>query len=155
MAKWLTKIVFLVIGFSLSHQGWAAPEYKVFLTAKENSGVPLSEPTTEFACSDKIYAVVEVNDPELKGQNTTKNLLLQAVWRDPHQQDREHTEYNFSLFNGHARVWVWLKLNRSSESALVQFINPSAGMDEFIGEWQLRLKIDGELIDKRKFAVLC
>ena len=134
---------------------FAADTYKIYLTAEENQGVPLNEPTDDFSCSDKIFAVLDVKDPELDDSNTTQKHTLEALWRDPNGEDREHTEYEFNVVNGQARVWVWLKLSRSAEAALVQFVNPSAGMDAFIGTWELRLFIDGEQIDKRNFEVLC
>ncbi len=136
-----------VLGLSpLSH---AASSHHVFLTASEQDGVPLDQPATEFTCSDKIYAVIEV-----AGLSRDQHKLV-AVWRDPHGKDREHTEYKFIVNNDKERIWVWLKLHRSTEAALVSFMNPSAGMDEFIGQWELQLAIDNKPIDKRSFSVLC
>ena len=78
-----------------------------------------------------------------------------STQRDPRGKDREHTEYEFMVHSNAQRIWVWLKLHRSMEAALVAFMNPSAGMDEFIGEWELHVAIDSEPIDKESFSVLC
>jgi len=125
--------------------------YDIYLTAKENAGVPLREPAETFACSDKIYGVLEINRPgDGSGQHT-----LYATWRNPAGEDQEITKYQFQITNGHARVWVWLKLHRSGEAAIVQFMNPSAGMEEFVGMWELHIQIDDRKIGKRSFEVLC
>ena len=124
--------------------------YKVYLTAKENQGVPLREPATDFACADKIYGVMEIDRPGASGQHT-----LYATWRNPAGEDQEHTEYKFQVSNGHARIWVWLKLHRSTEASLVQFMNPSAGMEEFVGQWQIHFRVDDDTIVKKTFEVLC
>lgn len=122
--------------------------YNIYLTAKENAGMPLQEPAKTFSCSDKIYAVVEVSQPD--GQHT-----LHATWRNPSGEDQEVTKYDFQVTNGYARIWVWLKLQRSGEAAIVQFMNPSAGMDEFVGDWELDIQVDGERVGKQSFEVLC
>jgi len=125
--------------------------YNVYLTAKEKSGMPLKEPAETFACSDKIYGVLEVKRPDGgSGRHT-----LYAVWRNPSGEDQEVTEYPFEITNGYARVWIWLKLHRSGEAAIVQFMNPSAGMEEFVGMWELHVRVDGESVAKKSFEVIC
>lgn len=119
------------------------------LTAKAHDGVPSNEPKSEFGCSDRIYAVITAKGLE-KSQH-----VLEAVWRDPHGKDREHTRYPFVARYNQERIWVWLELHRPPEAALTQFMNPSAGMDEFVGEWRIKLLVDGQLIDQRKFNVIC
>ena len=128
---------------------FSAANHNIYLTAAEVDEIPKAEPATEFSCSDKIYAVLE-----LRGLSK-ENHQLDALWRDPQGKDREHTEYEFQVQSDMQRIWVWLKLHRPPEAALVSFMNPSAGMDEFIGTWELRLIIDGETIEKKSFSILC
>ncbi len=111
--------------------------------------MPSNEPNSEFGCSDRIYAVIKANGL------AKKQHLLEAIWRDPHGKDREHTRYPFVVRHDQERIWVWLKLHRPSEAALVQFMNPSAGMDEFVGEWRIKVLVDGQLIDQKNFNVIC
>ncbi|MDJ0958206.1 MAG: hypothetical protein QNI91_15165 [Arenicellales bacterium] len=138
-----------VAGFLISPLTFATPGHNIYLTASEQEGVPLAQPETQFSCNDKIYAVIE-----LDGLSRDKHKL-DAIWRDPRGKDREHTEYEFMVHGNTERIWVWLKLHRPMEAAIVAFMNPSAGMDEFIGKWELHLAIDSKLIDKRSFSVLC
>jgi hypothetical protein len=139
----------LLLGLSFGSSWASLSPHNVYLTAVESEGVPTGEPATQFSCSDKIFAVIE-----LSGLSRDKHKL-NAVWRDPQGKDREFTEYEFRSNNDRERIWVWLKLHRPAEAALVSFINPSAGMDEFIGEWELRLAIDNIPFDTKHFSVLC
>lgn len=149
--KALNLILAAVLSATLPAAASAQSGYNIYLTAKERAGQPRNEPAETFSCSDKIYAVVEVNQPGGgSGEHT-----LHATWRNPAGEDQEVTEYQFRAMNGHARIWVWLKLHRSGEAAIVQFMNPSAGMEEFVGMWELHVRVDGERIGKQSFEVLC
>ena len=148
ISKFLWAIC-LVFTFSYYNIALSGSPHNVYLTATESEGIPVQQPATEFSCSDKIFAVIE-----LSGLSKDKHKL-DAVWRDPQGKDREFTEYEFQAHNNNERIWVWLKLHRPAEAALVSFINPSAGMDEFIGQWELRLAIDNEPFETKSFNVLC
>lgn len=149
--KALNLILAAVLWAALPAAALAQTGYNVYLTAKETGDVPLNEPMETFACSDKIFGVVEVDQPDAG----TGNRALHATWRNPAGDDQEVTKYNFQVTNGYARVWIWLKLHRSGEAAIVQFMNPSAGMDEFIGMWELHVRVDGEPVAKKSFEVIC
>lgn len=144
-------IIAALLGIFSATTAVADEGYKVYVTAKEKSGMPLKEPAKTFSCSDKIYGVLEVKQPDGgSGRHT-----LYATWRNPAGEDQEVTEYPFEVTNGYARVWVWLKLHRSGEAAIVQFMNPSAGMEEFVGMWELDMRVDGERVAKQSFEVIC
>lgn len=125
-------------------------EYNIYLTSKADAGVPLPEPMTTFSCEDKIYGVVEINRPGDTGRH-----ILYATWRNPSGDDQEVTEYPFQLIDGNVRVWVWLKLHRSSGSSLFQGMNPGGGLEEFAGDWELHIRIDDQRIGKEDFELLC
>lgn len=144
----LVRLVLILALCSLG-QAHADESFSTILTAKTHDGVPSNEPNSEFGCGDRIYAVITANGLA-KSQH-----LLEAIWRDPQGKDREHTRYPFVVRYDRERIWVWLKLHRPPEAALVQFMNPSAGMDEFVGEWRLKILVDGRLIDQKKFNVIC
>lgn len=131
-------------------QAGVKPHYTIYLTAKTKGGIPLAKPAKEFACSDRIYTVIEIRHP-----GDTRTHVLSATWRNPSGADQEHTRYGFRMVNGTARVWVWLKLHRSTAASIASFANPSAGYDEFVGRWQILIEIDGKRIAKKKFNVLC
>jgi len=143
----LTALLCLAMGPS---SGLADEGHKFYLTAKAEGGVPLYESMSTFSCEDKIYGVVEINRPGDSGE-----YLLQAIWRNPFGDDQEVTEYPFQLINGTARVWVWLELHRSAGSSLFQGMNPAGGLEEFAGDWQLLIRIDGQHLGNKQFELLC
>ncbi len=148
MTKAVSRYLISILVAGLNATLFAA-DYKVYLTAAVDQGVPLAQPTAEFGCTDAIYAVLELHGLE-KTEHT-----LNAVWRDPHGQERERTEYPFRVHRDRERIWVWLKLHRSPEAALVQFVDPGAGLGEFVGDWEVQLFIDGKSISKQNFTVIC
>lgn len=125
--------------------------FNVYLTNKSMGEVPVNKPGAKFTCREKIYGVVEISG----AQGDTAEHILYATWRNPSGEDQEVTQYPFHLANGGARVWVWLKLHRSAESSLTQFMNPSGGLEEFAGEWKLQIRIDDQQIDTKNFELLC
>lgn len=144
----VVRLIF-ILTFCGLEQAQADANFSIILTAKTHDGVPSNEHNSEFGCGDRIYAVIKANGLA-KSQH-----LLEAIWRDPQGKDREHTRYPFVVRYEQERIWVWLKLHRPPEAALVQFMNPSAGMDEFVGEWRVKVLVDGRLIDQKKFTVIC
>lgn len=149
--KALNLILAAALWTCLPATALAQDGYNVYLTSKASADVPLNEPMETFACSDKIFGVVEIDRP---GDDSSLHSL-RATWRNPAGDDQEVTKYDFQVTNGHARVWIWLKLHRSGEAAIVQFMNPSAGMEEFVGMWELHIRVDGEPVAKKSFEVVC
>jgi hypothetical protein len=38
---------------------------------------------------------------------------------------------------------------------MLQFINPAAGMEEFVGEWNVEVSLNDKRIGNDRFLVLC
>ena len=127
----------------------AASQYRIHLTAEHTNGTPTGAPSTQFDCSDTVYAVVQASAVE-HGKH-----LLEAVWTDPRDEQREHTRYPFQVRQELTVMWVWLRLHRPGHAAITGMFNPSSGMNEFIGEWSVKFYIDGKSVDKKQFDVLC
>jgi hypothetical protein len=151
---------FLILSAALLLQAIAASstaragidgKFNVYVTNQALDEMPVNNPGDKFACREKIYGVVEISG----AQGDTAEHVLYATWRNPSGDDQEITKYPFHLTNGGARVWVWLKLHRSAESSLTQFMNPSGGLEEFAGQWTLQIRIDDQDIDTKHFELLC
>lgn len=143
-------LAMLLAAFLIPLNAAAEKEHNIYLTSKTDAGVPLFEPMTTFSCEEKIYGVVEINRPGDTGRHT-----LYATWRNPSGDDQEVTEYPFQLIDGNVRIWVWLKLHRSSGSSLFQGMNPAGGLEEFAGDWELHIRIDDQRIGKKDFELIC
>lgn len=80
--------------------------------------------------------------------------MAEAFWINPHGKQQEVSRHSFTEGEDYA-VWLWLELHPTTGGKLIGSIDPSAGMGEFIGKWQVRLYLDGELIAQQVFFVAC
>jgi len=125
------------------------PEHSIYLALGNEHDVPRSESQEVFDCTDKVFSVVELKDfPAGKHQ-------LSVRWFDPSDTVREHTRYDFNVRNPTTRLWAWLSLSRGFGGGMLQFINPAAGLEDFIGIWKIDVKIDGESVGAGSFEVSC
>ncbi len=126
----------------------ANPNLSVWLGSTVQNGTPVEKDTNPFGCNDKIYAVIDLL--ELDGGEHR----LEADWTDPGGKIREHVDYPFNGAGG-TRITIWLKLHPPKGSALFSFFNPAMGMEDFIGLWQLTLRVDDDTRLDTEFEVLC
>ena len=126
----------------------AATSLNAFVTRTIENGVPISSLSDEFNCADKIFAVIDIQGLR-NGEHT-----LNVDWIDPSGKRREQTTYNFHRA-GHIRITVWLKLRPPRGAALLSAFNPALGMGEFIGRWEIRMRVDQSPVTQKWFSVLC
>ena len=120
----------------------------VWLSSTVQNGTPVEKDTSRFGCNDKIYAVIDLLELD-SGEHR-----LQADWTDPSGKIREHIDYPFNGA-GATRITIWLKLHPPKGSALFSFFSPALGMDDFIGLWQLTVRVDDDTRLDTEFEVLC
>jgi hypothetical protein len=102
-----------------------------------------------FTCSDSVFVVVDISEyPAGLHQ-------LGIRWVDPSDTQREYSEYQFRLIGDRERVWGWIKLHRASGAGVLRWLDSSAGMEEFIGQWRVKVEIDGQPVGEAGFQVLC
>ena len=128
--------------------GKADPSINVWLSAEFENGWPVESSSNRFGCNDKIYAVIDLL--ELEGGAHR----LQADWTDPGGKIREHVDYPFNGA-GSTRITIWLKLHPPKGSTLFSFFTPAIGMDDFIGLWELAIRVDDDTRFNTEFEVLC
>lgn len=121
----------------------------VYFALGDQHEFPLAEERKHFACSDKIFTVIELtNLPKTKYD-------LAIVWKDPSGAERERTEYPFTVTLKDTRLWSWLSLSPSKGAAMIQWINPAAGLEEFVGPWNVEIFINHKKISTKSFEVIC
>ncbi|MFT5571452.1 MAG: hypothetical protein ACI9FR_000366 [Cryomorphaceae bacterium] len=123
---------------------------RVYYALADRTKAPQLEGVGEFDCTDKIYTVLELENFAVgKHQFSVR-------WIDPAGQLREHTQYPFNVQNStEHRLWAWLLLSRARGAGMLTFVNPAAGLEEFIGEWKIEVRVDDKLLDSGKFDVIC
>lgn len=124
----------------------ADPSINAELSA--SSGLEAGEHGSRFGCNDKIFAAIDVLDLPAGDHR------LEADWIDPTGKTREHIDYPFSG-SGATRITIWLKLHPPKGSTLFGFFNPSMGMEDFIGIWQLKLRLNKDTNFATQFEVVC
>lgn len=127
----------------------ATKTHTTYFSLSDQHGFPLTEEKTNFDCEDKIYTVVTLNTYP-KGRHD-----LSVRWKDPSGETRETTNYPFYIRENETRLWAWLSLRRATGASLLQWINPAAGLEEFVGPWTVDVHIDNKKIDSKQFEVLC
>jgi hypothetical protein len=111
---------------------------------------PSSTKREHFDCSEQIFTVVELSQYPIGKHH------LAVKWIDPGRGVREHTQYPFGVGkSGQTKLYAWLELTRSAGAGLVAWMNPAAGLEEFVGTWDVEIKIDNRLVATRQFEVSC
>lgn len=150
VGKLLATMAGAVIVAVASAAANAAPAlHQLYFTAAAMDGVPSTTAANEFDCSERVYAVVE-----LAGLSATDHRL-ETIWIDPRGRRREHTHYRFKAFESSARLWAWLELHRPAGATIGSLFDPALGMENFIGEWRVKVLIDGHRTGAGGFRVLC
>ena len=116
----------------------------------DKHGAPNKQALSKFDCLDKIYAVTDVKNMP-KGKHA-----IEYRWMNPHGETQETTRYNFHVKEAAVtNLWSWLKLSRGKGAGLFQWLDPSTGLEEFIGEWTVELFVNGKELQRASFEVNC
>ena len=116
----------------------------------DKHGAPDKQALSKFDCLDKIYAVTDIKNMP-KGKHT-----IEYRWMNPHGETQETTRYNFHVKEATVtNLWSWLQLSRGRGAGLFQWLDPSTGLEEFIGEWRVELFVNGKELQRATFEVNC
>jgi len=121
----------------------------VYYSLADEFNAPTKEALVDFDCTDKIFSVIELSNYP-KGKH-----LLSVRWIDPSDAQREHTKYEFHVNRAEVRLWAWLSLSRAQGAGMLTWINPAAGLEEFVGEWTVEVRVNNKLISDSAFIVSC
>jgi len=122
-------------------------EHHIFLSTFFEGSKSIKQ--TSFGCEDKIYTIIEFKD------HPPKLHQIQIEWKDPHGEVRERNDFPYFVSGNVAHAWSSLSLHRSVGAGMLQWINPAAGMEEFIGDWTVSVKVSDIINETVTFEVLC
>ena len=123
--------------------------HKVYLSDADEHGFPKKDEKEVFECTEKIYSVLELSDYPVG------TYQLSVAWIDPALDVRERTEYEFRVRESETRLWAWLTLSRATGASLLQWINPAAGLEEFVGGWKIEVSVNDQKLASSDFQVVC
>lgn len=126
-----------------------AADVTTTFSSRKTGEVPRKTNETEFTCSDTIYALIETRDLA-QGVHD-----IEIQWLDPRGDRQELTQFSTHTAGDGAMVWAWMRLHPPENSGLVRTFDPSHGMRIFIGEWTVKVYIDGDHVSTDHFDVLC
>ena len=119
---------------------YVKPDFVLIMTYE-----PGGKETDQFDCREKVYIDFTFEAEE------GSNHILEAFWVRPDGKQQEYTRHEL-IGN---RAWLWLKLHSSFGGKLLGGIDPSVGMDDFIGKWKVKIRVDGKDTGKKTFYVAC
>lgn len=126
------------------------PKATLRFALPDQHGFPLDEKQESFDCLDKIYSVTELTKFS-KGKHN-----VEFKWIEPSGSTRERTVYDFWIRDKPStKLWAWIEFSRARGAGMIQWLNPAAGLEEFIGNWKLELLIDGKKVNSGNFDVSC
>jgi len=122
-------------------------EHHVFLSTFFEGSNSIKQ--ASFGCEDKIYTIIEFKNypPKLH--------QVEVEWKDPHGEVRELNNFPYFVSGEVAHAWSSLSLHRSVGAGMLQWINPAAGMEEFIGNWTVTVTVGDIINEAITFEVLC
>jgi hypothetical protein len=127
-------------GTKMAKKAYKPPEV-ILITTNQPGG----EETNQFDCRSKIYVDFFLSN------FSVEHHKLEAFWYNPVGKRQEYTRYEFT---GN-RAYLWLELHSSFGGGLFGRIDPSAGMSDFIGRWEVRLYLDERFLERKGFYVIC
>jgi len=123
--------------------------HKVYLSDGDEHGFPQTYKKDVFECTEKIYSVLELSDYPIG------TYQLSVAWIDPTRDVRERTEYEFRVRESETRLWAWLTLSRATGASILQWIDPAAGLEEFVGDWKIEVRVNDKKLASSDFQVVC
>lgn len=122
---------------------------QTILTFSKKFNAEETQPQSIFDCDQKIVAVLLLKNYPVQLHD------IVVKWMDPYGKERESTDIPTYTSKDSIYTWSSLSLHRDVTAGMLQWINPAAGMEEFIGEWQVKVMIGDKLIQSGKFTVVC
>lgn len=131
--------------------GVSGVDYSIFFTDEFNV-VPLRGDQSSFDCVGTIYTAIKLRKDDYDLRNT--RIWLQ--WINPQgKTELLSTKLGYEESNTHAYRWASMVLSRPPGGGLFSLLEPSAGMERFIGDWQVVIHVGDQELAPRKFTIYC
>ncbi len=120
----------------------STPAYSAFLT----DSLEEKKPKREFSCMHRIYLY-------FSWRNITGTHEITAFWINPKGRQQNQINLKFIADKPKVENWVALEFNNlfNEKYPLV----PDISAAKFVGKWQVKILLDGNLLETKRFLVNC
>jgi len=120
----------------------STPAYSAFLT----DSLDEKKNKREFSCMNRIYLY-------FSWRNITGTHEITAFWINPKGRQQNQINLKFIADKPKVENWVVLEFNNlfSEKYPLV----PDMSAAKFVGKWQVKILLDGNLLETKNFLVNC
>ncbi|MBX2867863.1 MAG: hypothetical protein KTR18_04280 [Acidiferrobacterales bacterium] len=149
-----TTLITLVVSILLVDIGNAEVVWrsKLYMATQER-GRYVENESREFGCDDVIYLFYESADQSLA------TAPFEVIWRHTGNKMTHKTKQGFKPKSKGGRLWSWsgIEFNsgQSTLDKLTAFLDPVAGREQFIGNWDVTVLLSGKELKKLDMKVLC
>jgi hypothetical protein len=118
------------------------PSYSAFLT----DNLEDKKPKKEFSCMNRVYLY-------FSWLNITGTHEITAFWINPKGKQQNQINLKFIADKPKVENWVALEFNNlfTERYPLV----PDISAAKFVGKWQVKILLDGNLLETKSFQVNC
>ena len=121
-----------------------SPDKASILLSSDLGGRPDNKVRSQFTMGEKIYATVKLKDLE-KG-----DYILTYHWIKPGGGVQERYKKKFHSPGGNYKCWSWIELTGDE---LISFSIGPFGSGKFLGEWTVRVYLNGLFLGSEDFKV--
>jgi hypothetical protein len=120
----------------------STPAYSAFLT----DSLDEKKDKREFSCMNRIYLY-------FSWRNISGTHEITALWINPKGRQQNQINLKFIVDKPKVENWVALDFNNlfSEKYPLV----PDMSAAKFVGRWQVKILLDGNLLETKKFLINC
>lgn len=107
-----------------------------------------------FDCFEQIFVRIDLEDQDT--ESTYEHWDTVVEWINPRDETQERTNIRTTYIKGQpTQSHAYLKLNAGKGNSIFRFMDPSLGVEEFIGPWKAKVIMDGKRFAEKEFVVEC
>ena len=133
------------------YAGISGADYSIFFT-DERAAIPLESNKASFDCVGTIYTVIKLSQDD----HDLRNTRIWLQWINPlGKTELLSTKLKYAEDSLNAYRWASMLLSRPPGGGLFSLLDHSAGMERFIGDWQVVVHVGDKELPPQNFTIEC
>ena len=165
---WVNRLLTVVVYLGLGSFGFfpgisAAQEVNITLATKltyhMDGRIGVTDPGHQFDCNQRIYAVAQISGLAAGEQN------LAIQWFGPSGELEYEQDFEFSSSDNatpglnraaaDSPLYLSSYIEFHSQGFLASLFEPGAGLESYIGDWDVRVNANGSDAGSAQFSLMC